>query len=810
MSYQSFLISNYKTGYDRELQPWLLPNDAFTDLLDGYVYRGVTNKRDGYSGFATGKTSTYTESRMVHNITFAYTVTGVIDGANDTYAIQVTPPVIPGSLTINGSNPVQVVTDDGIGGLTGDGTGTVNYVTGAIALVFTAPPAVASTITVTYGNFAVGNGTAGPYSNTLTNLPLRRGTVVITAGAQSAVDDGLGGFITTPAGGSGTVDYDTGAISITFNAVVAIGVAITITSDFFPGLPVMGIMNFYPTNNVRELIVADTRYVNKYVPATDTLVDIPAGSYNGNSKDFWSWVNYESATSVPRLLFANGVVGNVIQQYDGSVITDYAPTFAGGTLNARQIFEFKDRLVLFGTIEGGVLYPRRIRVSGFGANTDNFDLTAPGAGFIDIPDNTWFFGAAANRDDLLFFTEAATWVLKYTNNDVTPFNLQRIDSSRGSAAAFSVISYLNRTMAASPRGLILCDGYQVDRMDNNIPQFSFNDIDGGNFTACFSGFIDEDRDVYLLYPSSGIPKLPNVPSGSSDRILVTNFEEDNFAIYRIPLSCMGNFQAAFTILWSNLTAANGFPNWDALSAQYGNWNAFPFDKGNPIAIGGGHKGEIWKLNDTESEDNPQMIRDIVVIDTQTLQVTTDWNNYEVGDFIAFEAIVGTTEANHKQAPIISIDTPYNTFTVDFGQDFTGFSTYVSGGQATRTIPLEAVTKKLNPWVDSDKKIKCGWIYFYVSTADTILTDEDGEPVPAFLDIDVLVNNNEDTDFSDPQFKYRIDCSPINNEKGGKKWVKIWINQVGKFLQFRMRNNQAGAQIKVHAMMPGLQPMGRLI
>ena len=68
MSYSGFLIANYATGLDRELQPWLLPNDAFVDLFDGFVYRGVTRKRDGYSGFANGLKSTYTESRMVHRV----------------------------------------------------------------------------------------------------------------------------------------------------------------------------------------------------------------------------------------------------------------------------------------------------------------------------------------------------------------------------------------------------------------------------------------------------------------------------------------------------------------------------------------------------------------------------------------------------------------------------------------------------------------------------------------------------------------------------------------------------------------------
>lgn len=730
MSYSGFLIANYATGLDRELQPWLLPNDAFVDLLDGFVYRGVTNKRDGYSGFANGLKSTYTESRMVHRLS-AVNMTGTINGINTVFTATLTTPVSRGSVTINGSNPVQVLTDvpgTGLTGtFTGNGTGTINYTTGAVSITFTLPPIAASTVRISY--------------------------------------------------------------------------------DYFPGLPVMGIMSFYPTNNVRQMVVADTDFVNIYNPTTDRLVDVsPAGAYNGTRTDFWSWVNYASATSVPRLLFCNGVNGDVIQQWDGTTVTNYAPTFAGGTLNARQLFNVRDRLVLFQTIEAGVLFPRRIRISGTGANCDVFDNTATGAGFIDIPDNTWFFGAAFNRDDVLFFTEAATWMMKYTGNDVTPFVLEKIDGSRGSAAAFSVISYLNRTLAASPRGLIISDGYQVERMDNNLPDFTFNEIDNDNFLACFSGFIDEDRDVYLLYPSIGSIRPPLVAPGSSDRILVINFEEDNFATYRIPLSCMGNFVISINILWSDLTAANGFPNWDALAGVYSNWNSFPFSKRTPCAIGGGHKGEVWRLNNAESEDNPQRIRGITIVDANTVQVTTDWNNYEIGDYIVFEGVLGMDEINHKQAAIKAIQTNYTVFDVDIPT--LGFSAYTSGGIASKSIVLEAVSKKLNPYVEIDKKLRVGWIYFYVSVADTILTNDDDTPTPAFLDIDVITNDN-DVDTS-PTYQYRIDCTNLASEIGSKKWVKIWINQTGRFLQFRLRNNQAGAKIKVHAMMPGMQPVGRIV
>ena len=128
MSYTPFLIAQYATGVDRHLQPWLIPKDALVELLDGYVYRGVMNKRDGYSGYATGESSIYCESRMVHAMAIAAPTTGAIDGNNKTFTFAVIAPNLPirrGTFVITGSNPVQVMTDNGIGAFTGAAIGAV-------------------------------------------------------------------------------------------------------------------------------------------------------------------------------------------------------------------------------------------------------------------------------------------------------------------------------------------------------------------------------------------------------------------------------------------------------------------------------------------------------------------------------------------------------------------------------------------------------------------------------------------------------------------------------------------------------------
>jgi len=142
-------------------------------------------------------------------------------------------------------------------------------------------------------------------------------------------------------------------------------------------------------------------------------------------------------------------------------------------------------------------------------------------------------------------------------------------------------------------------------------------------------------------------------------------------------------------------------------------------------------------------------------------------------------------------------------------------TLFAGGVVSKTIPFEAVTKKFNPFINSDKKIRVGWLYIYASASDTYLTDLNGVDVPAVLEIDVFVNDvaaATEPSFggkSGPSFNYKIDLTetPAN---GSKKWSKIWINQTSRFIQFKIKNNQAGAKIQVHAMILGVQPVGRLV
>lgn len=52
MSYQPFLIAPFKVGLDRDMEPWLLPQDAFTEIKNAHIRHGYVEKRSGYEYLA--------------------------------------------------------------------------------------------------------------------------------------------------------------------------------------------------------------------------------------------------------------------------------------------------------------------------------------------------------------------------------------------------------------------------------------------------------------------------------------------------------------------------------------------------------------------------------------------------------------------------------------------------------------------------------------------------------------------------------------------------------------------------------------
>lgn len=821
MGYTPYLIAKQATGLETDLQPWLLPDDAYTEIFDGFVYRGVTEKRAGYSYYADGGQGgvPYTESRMVNRITSepakqagVYVTAPVVS----TYTLTLQNiPIRRGTVTIVFPGAINVV-DNGLGGFTGTGVNTalstINYTTGVVSITFTALPA-AGQVYATY-DYHPGlpvMGIASFYTianvremitfdtrfinkyNASTNRLDYLGHTLSISGISIANP----AVITTTA----AHNLSTGDSVFIYGVVGAATALETLVNNQFFVITVTGATTFtIPVNNVTAW----------------TSGGIVAATFSGSNKNFFSWTNYDDGSGNPRLIFTNNKdeigyyaphlansVGNYILYPTAAVpqffmLDDNSAAIT--KLTALKVFEFKDRLVLMRTTENTIVKPKRFRISGTGTSSDDFRTSATGAGKIDVPSQSWLFGGDFNRDDFIFFTEAATWILKYSGNDIVPFVPDRLDASRGNQAPYGTISYLNLTTASSPRGLIGCDGYQVVRTDLKIPDYAVDEIDGQNFELCFAGVQDKDRDHYLLHP---------VPNGTkSERILVTNFEQGSISVYRVPLSCVGEFIQSFDVTWTQLLA---FANWDELAAKYRTWEDFTYTAGEPFTVGGGHRGEIFSFTADEAQDNPLYIRNLTSVAVGTyaanVTITSDWNNYAVGDYIFIEGTAGSVKFNNKQGAITSVTDNY-TFTVYVDTlNSTLSPTWTSGGQVSRCIPWSINTKQMNPYVSQGQACRIGWVYFYVSTSSTGLIDASDNPVNAKLRVEVILNDNQDA--SQTAVPYEINLTNISTENGTKTWYKMWVNQSARFLQLRLSNAQALTSIQLHAIMIGFSPSGAL-
>lgn len=151
--YKPFPIRDFRSGQVTNKEPWLIPEDAFPSITNGFIRNGVLQKRLGHSQFA----------EMVHfvNDEAVADTTNPVQGTLSNIPVRA---LKAGSVIFTDSTGTpQVMTDDGDGGFTGDGTGTINYTTGVYSLTWDAGPT--GPITVDY-SFVPGNAIMGIANHT--------------------------------------------------------------------------------------------------------------------------------------------------------------------------------------------------------------------------------------------------------------------------------------------------------------------------------------------------------------------------------------------------------------------------------------------------------------------------------------------------------------------------------------------------------------------------------------------------------------------------------------------------------------------
>jgi hypothetical protein len=625
MAYDRFLIAPIISGLEKDLKPWIIPDDAFAELNNAYVFRGRIRKRFG--SYFIGETDDQLLSRLRINIGTTDPVTG---------NFSLTP--VPGTVWEEGQ-------------------------------LFS----IGTTI------FTVASFAAGPQP-------------MLTTGAAT-----------------GTFDITTGSVVITGN-----GENPLTPVYFYPAQPVMGFIT-YETINVNDepTYAFDTQFAYEYISgAWERLgTAIWTGS---NSQFFWGYT-YRGVNAYDRLLFVtNFNAPDLIKYWDGAVWTNFNPVIDqfGNTLETcRIIVGFKNRLLFLNTVEkiSGVnrSFVNRLRFSRNGDPTDpavSFNASlGEGAGFIDNQaTQESIITAEFLKDRLIVFYERSTWEVVYTGNEVAPFQWQQINTELGAESTFSIVPFDKVTIGVGNVGIHACNGANVERIDEKIPDEVFeisNDQDGVFRVWGIRDFFVEM--VYWTFPT------PNSSKTFPDRVLIYNYKTGSWAFNDDSITAFGYFQNVEGLLWQDATEL-----WQEAEET---WNSATIDSKFRQIIAGNQEGFTFICDSEISRNAPVLqVTDIDLSTPSVAEITIINHNLSQNDFITLEHLNGITIVDSQL--IFQVARVVNVDTIEVFTDALS-GTYLGGGTSARVSRIDMTTKQFNPYVDKARNVYVAKIDFLVDRTE---------------------------------------------------------------------------------------------
>lgn len=87
------------------------------------------------------------------------------------------------------------------------------------------------------------------------------------------------------------------------------------------------------------------------------------------------------------------------------------------------------------------------------------------------------------KDRLIVYFERSTWELVYIGNQTQPFAWQKINTELGAESTFSIVPFDKVAIGVGNIGIHACNGANVERIDQKIPDtvFDIHNVDGGVF-----------------------------------------------------------------------------------------------------------------------------------------------------------------------------------------------------------------------------------------------------------------------------------------------------------------------------------------
>lgn len=736
MPVDKFLIAPLNSGIQQDVDPWLIMDDAYEELKNMHVWRGKLMKRYGSSPMNPLKAAI--EQQLFSRFRLKIGTTLAVSGD---FAATIVPGAIwkIGQLFSIGSTIFTVRQANGAMYSTGAATGTYNIATGIVSIT-------------------------GNTENPLTDI------------------------------------------------------------YFYPAEPAMKLARYdtFQINN-EQTIGFDTQFAYTYAKATgwQSLGPVPSvpiipgdAQWSGTNSDFYWVTNWRGVAANDFILFAtNNIVADQIKYYNGSVApgtwTNFSPTYnAGGPhviRTAKVVIPFKERLLLMNTTEqivaGDAVFQNRIRYSKVGSPiaVDSFYEQAGLGDFIDITTREAIISAGIVKDRMIIFCEKSTYELVYTGNQILPFVIQNLNNELGVESMNSLVPFDKLLLGFGSSGINMCDGLNVERIDNKIPYTIFsihNKNDGPERVVGIRNFYTEE--CYFSFPSSD--KSNDNAETFPNQVLVYNYRTQSFALNDDSITAFGYYQDNDDVTWAGLNTS-----WQAGNER---WEDASQTALFLSTIAGNQHGITYVLNNNNTNAQSLSITDVINFAGHQSDIIVEDHNLSVGDFVYINNCTGITNINNAIFRVHSVANE-RTFRVLTANPIVGF--YDGGGTIAIVSKPFVLSKRYNFYTSSGKKSQLLRTDFLIDTVENgeltfeYHTSFSNRPLQADAQLTGTALGASILDMKPIAGSYEVEQEKI--------WRSIYPFAEGDTVQYELTltdnqmrtNNIAESDIVIHAIMFHVRP-----
>ncbi len=435
----------------------------------------------------------------------------------------------------------------------------------------------------------------------------------------------LGAGVTTfstNAGATATIDSTTNP-----NTVVFTGEPAATPVWYYPANPIMGFIIYEIAADATDpVFVFDTQFCYQFT--SGAFARVGTAIWTGSNSQFFSGTTWGLDASSRLLFVVNSNATDQIKYWNGATWTTINPTIlvdGGNTYRLESAVitvVFKNRLVMLNTFESlnamsTTQYTNRARWAAWGdpLQTDAWRQDVPGKGnALDAATMEDIVSCGFIKDRLIVFFEKSTWELVYTGNQAQPFTWQKLNTELGAESTFSAVPFDKVLLAIGSVGVHACNGVNVERIDNKIPDTVWQIYDGTASVRRIYGIRDYYAEqVYWTFPNIDTNAFS---STFPNKILVYNYKTGSWAFNDDSITAFGYYSAA----------SQSQINWDSLDVTWDNtditWDSGAAQTNNQEIIAGNQEGYVFIVDSNSAQNAPVLqITNIYLSNSSVVGVT---------------------------------------------------------------------------------------------------------------------------------------------------------------------------------------------